>query len=223
MKQIVVFVVFSLALTFTTESLGQVSIGDLYRESHVQITDYLPPFDGISDGDYYQASGPFNTHPSVSWEVGHCQAHQITDISSDGQIINISGTLQVDMARGNPGEINVFDSRSLLFVDFATDAPFVISGDLDIQGDLHETLIQVMDKGTMSPIYYSGTYPPSGDFSAVCSGTGPYKLEIIHSFTIYQSETGGNLSVVNFNISLMPEGAVATSNESWDSVKALFQ
>jgi hypothetical protein len=223
MKQVFVFVVITLALTISTDSLGQISIGDLYRESYAQITDYQPPYDGISEGGYSQDSGTFETHPSVFWEDGHCQAHQITEISPDGQIINISGLLQADMGRSIPGEVNVFDSRSLIFVDFVTDAPFVISGNLDIQGDLHETLIQVIDEGTMSQIYYSGTYPPSGDFSAVCSGTGPYKLEIIHSFAIYQGETGGNLSAINFNISLMPEGTVPTSNESWGSVKALFQ
>ncbi len=223
MKQAFVLVVMILVLTTTTDSLGQISIGDLYRESYAQVTDYLPPYDGVSEGEISLGSGTFDTHPSVFWEDGHCQAHQITEISSDGQIINISGLLQADMGRSIPGEVNVFDSRSLIFVEFATDAPFVISGDLGIQGTHHESIIYVIDEATMSPIYNSGTNPPSGSFSTVCSGIGPYKLEIFHSFVVHQGDTGGNESGMNFNISLMPEGTVATSNESLDSVKALFQ
>jgi hypothetical protein len=223
MKPFFVIVVMTLILTASTDSHGQITVGDLYRESYAQVTNYLPPYDGISESENSQNSGAFEAHPSVFWEDGHCQTHQITEISRDGQIINISGLLQADMGRSIPGEVNVFDSRSLLFVDFETDAPFVISGNLDFQGTLHESIIYVFDEGTMSPVYYSGTYPPSGGFSAVCSGLGPFKLEIIHSFEIFQSDTGGSESAMNFNISVMPEGSVATSNESWDSLKSLFR
>lgn len=223
MKQIFTFAVLILILTTTTETQGQITTGDLYRESSAAISDYLPPYAGLSEGENSLSSGIFETHPSVYWEDGHCQAHQTTEITSDGQIINISGTLQADMGRFIPGDVNVFDSHSLIFVDFMSDGPFVISGELGSQGSHYETTIHVLDEGTMIPIYDSGTNPPPGSFSAVCSGTGPYKLEIIHYFLVHQGDTGGNESGLSFDISLVPEGTVATTNECWGSVKALYK
>ncbi len=224
MKQATVFAVLILTLTIlATTALGQLTAGDLYREAFAKLSDEQPPYDGLLESFYSEESGAFEAHPGVWWEDGHAQANHFSEITSTGQIISLTGTLQCDMGRGIPGETNVYEAQNLILTEFNSVGSFVIEGNLDLQGTNHESIVSIVDLQTLEAVFTTGVNPSSGDFSAVCGGTGSYRLEISQHFQVYQADTGGSEAVMYFNVTLAPDETVVTESKTLSGIKALFR
>ena len=224
MKKTIVFAGLIVALTaLSTTASGQVTTGDLFRETYASVIDQLPPYDGLSDAVSSEEAGIFEGHPSVWWEDGHAQANHSSEIVASEQTISLTGTLQGDMGRGIPGETNFYEARNLILAEFNSVGSFVIEGSLDIQGTNHESIVSIIDLQTMDIVFTTGVNPPSGDFRAVCSGAGSYRLEVIHHLQVYQADTGGSDAVMHFSMVLAPENPVAVQKVSWSGIKVLFR
>ena len=204
-------------------SSAQITTESVYREIFAKINLETAPYDGPHDMDWTEEYGALEASPSVGWDDGHAQAVHASAVSADGQTLAVSGTLRSDMGRVFAGETKVYEVRHLFLVEFSSPEPFEISGVLNHTGKNYRTFIVIQDLIWGFNSYYSFVNPESGAFYALCEGSGQYRLEVEHKFSVHQDGTGGAEAAMEFELVVGPEGTIPVESTSWSHVKALYR
>lgn len=224
MKQ--AFLVFLAILSFSAQvgpALAQFEIESFYREVTVKIQDQAPPYEGIDQFADNLEWGVFPAEMAVTWDDGMCHTDHLSTASFDGETITISGHLQGDLNRTEGGEQDYLRSRSLILLDFANPDPFLFHINYEKSGFHEESRIYLVDSNTGQEFFNPPTHQASGSSTLQCSGSGSYRLEIIHLVSAFLTDPGERNGTMEFDLLMAPVGTVATTQKTWAGVKSLFQ
>lgn len=223
-NQILFILVVLMFATFGPSS-AQITDVSAYREVIADIHDFPEAYPNVGDLVFDSSLNvdSFEADLTAAWEDGLCRTTHASSIEVLDQTINFSATLTGELSRSADGAPNIFDSRSFLSLTFYTALPLNFWVEHLRAGDLQNSAIWLMDDETTDVLYYQNSQEENGSWMSTYTGSGYYRLEIVHyleTTSDIEFESAGSLE---FSMIFSTDDVVATEEKSWNSVKALYR